>query len=123
MVDPGAGVGMLTQNLVLAAQNDVRAADLDSTTSVLSFSRSMGGTVGTAVLGAVLAHRATAELDSGGTGTDGTGASGTSENAAAGHGVPDMTALPAPARSLVEHAYASATAELFLCATRSHCWH
>ncbi|WP_413099993.1 MDR family MFS transporter [Streptomyces sp. Inha503] len=117
MVVLGSGVGMLTQNLVLAAQNDVRAADLGSTTSVLSFFRSMGGTVGTAVLGAVLAHRAAAELDSGGTGTGGTGASGTSEGAAVGHGVPDVTALPAPVRSLVEHAYASATAELFLWAT------
>ncbi|GAA2060795.1 MDR family MFS transporter [Streptomyces albiaxialis] len=57
----GTGVGMLAQNLVLAAQNDVRAADLGSATSVLSFSRSMGGTIGTSVLGALLAHRVTAE--------------------------------------------------------------
>ncbi|MFG3259432.1 MDR family MFS transporter [Streptomyces sp. NPDC048172] len=64
----GTGVGMLTQNLVLAAQNDVRAADLGSATSALSFFRSMGGTIGTSVLGALLAHRVTAELAaSGGT--------------------------------------------------------
>ncbi|HEX2142825.1 MAG TPA: MDR family MFS transporter [Candidatus Limnocylindria bacterium] len=110
----GIGVGMLMQNLVLAAQNDVPAAELGAATSVLSFFRSMGGTIGTSVLGAILANRVTSETtkslkDAGGA-VEGGGQ--------AGHGgVPDMTALPAPMREIVEHAYGVATAELFLVAT------
>ncbi|EYT79553.1 multidrug MFS transporter [Streptomyces sp. Tu 6176] len=61
----GVGVGLLMQNLVLAAQNDVPATELGAATSVLSFFRSMGGTVGTSVLGAILAHRVTTELAKG----------------------------------------------------------
>jgi MFS family permease len=110
----GIGVGMLMQNLVLAAQNDVPAAELGAATSVLSFFRSMGGTIWTSVLGAILANRVTSEMtkslkDAGGA-VEGGGQ--------AGHGgVPDMTALPAPMREIVEHAYGVATAELFLVAT------
>ncbi|MFI6850719.1 MDR family MFS transporter [Streptomyces sp. NPDC050416] len=110
----GIGVGMLMQNLVLAAQNDVPAAELGAATSVLSFFRSMGGTIGTSVLGAILANRVASEMnqslkDAGGAAEGG---------GQAGHGgVPDMTALPAPMREMVEHAYGVATAELFLVAT------
>ncbi|MFD8337995.1 MDR family MFS transporter [Streptomyces solisilvae] len=107
----GTGVGMLMQNLVLAAQNDVPANTLGSATSVLSFSRSMGGTVGTSVLGAVLAHRVATELSAGGA------AGGDTPGGGAGHGVPEPTTLPAPLRALVENAYGTATAELFLWAT------
>ncbi|MBL1066055.1 MDR family MFS transporter [Streptomyces sp. 7-21] len=102
----GIGVGMLMQNLVLAAQNDVPAAELGAATSVLSFFRSMGGTIGTSVLGAVLANRVASELG-GGSGTQG-----------GGHGsVPDVTQLPPEVRAVIEHAYGVATAELFLLAT------
>jgi hypothetical protein len=107
----GTGVGMLTQNLVLAAQNDVPADTLGSATSVLSFSRSMGGTVGTSVLGAVLAHRVATELAAG------RPAGGDTPDGGAGHGVPDVMTLPAPLHALVENAYGIATAELFLWAT------
>lgn len=55
----GIGVGMLMQNLVLAAQNDVPAAELGATTSALTFFRSMGGAIGVSALGAVLANRVT----------------------------------------------------------------
>lgn len=91
------------------------ADTLGSATSVLSFSRSMGGTVGTSVLGAVLAHRVATEL------ADGRAAAGDTPGGGAGHGVPDATTLPAPVRALVENAYgiaiAIAIAELFLWAT------
>ncbi|CAL9606647.1 Multidrug resistance protein 3 [Streptomyces sp. enrichment culture] len=111
----GAGVGMLMQNLVLAAQNDVPAAELGAATSVLSFFRSMGGTIGTSVLGAILANRVADEMaeglkDAGIAGAAGGGAGGEG-------GVPDMTTLPAPLRPIVEHAYGVSTADLFLVAT------
>ncbi|QNP67085.1 MDR family MFS transporter [Streptomyces genisteinicus] len=110
----GIGVGLLMQNLVLAAQNDVPAAELGAATSVLSFFRSMGGTVGTSVLGAILANKVAGEM------TKGFEENGipTAGGGAAGHGsVPDMTTLPEPVRGIVEHAYGVATAELFLIAT------
>ncbi|MGM0356845.1 MDR family MFS transporter [Streptomyces sp. ECR3] len=111
----GIGVGMLMQNLVLAAQNDVPAAELGAATSVLSFFRSMGGTIGTSVLGAVLANRVASETakglrEAGITPTGGGSGDG-------GGSVPDMSTLPAPLRTVVEHAYGVATADLFLFAT------
>uniref|UniRef100_UPI000832C030 MFS transporter n=1 Tax=Streptomyces lushanensis TaxID=1434255 RepID=UPI000832C030 len=105
----GIGVGMLMQNLVLAAQNDVPAAELGAATSVLSFFRSMGGTIGTSVLGAILANRVTAEMTKSLGGADGSASGG--ENS-----VPDISTLPAPMREIVQHAYGVATAELFLVA-------
>jgi hypothetical protein len=58
----GVGVGMLMQNLVLAAQNDVPAQESGATTSSLTFFRSMGGAIGVSALGAVLASRVTSLL-------------------------------------------------------------
>ncbi|MEV6757105.1 MDR family MFS transporter [Streptomyces sp. NPDC051214] len=113
MVVMGIGVGMLMQNLVLAAQNDVPASELGAATSVLSFFRSLGGTIGTSVLGAILANRVATEMTKG---LDQAGVPAGSGQAA-GHGVPDMTTLPAPMREIVEHAYGVATGDLFLVAT------
>lgn len=109
----GIGVGMLMQNLVLAAQNDVPAAELGAATSVLSFFRSMGGTIGTSVLGAILANRVTDEITKSLKETGAPAGAGQS----AGHGIPDMSTLPAPMRAIVEHAYGVATGDLFLVAT------
>ncbi|RLP93085.1 MDR family MFS transporter [Micromonospora sp. CV4] len=101
----GVGVGMLMQNLVLAAQNDVPAHELGATTSVLTFFRSMGGAIGVSALGAVLANRVT---------------SLTAERlgpAAAGGGsaeVPDLSTLPEPVLRIVQDVYGTATADLFL---------
>jgi EmrB/QacA subfamily drug resistance transporter len=58
----GLGVGMVMQVLVLAIQNAVQQRDLGAATSVANFFRSIGGTFGTAVLGAVFAARLGAEL-------------------------------------------------------------
>jgi EmrB/QacA subfamily drug resistance transporter len=97
----GAGVGLLMQNLVLAAQNDVPAAELGAATSVVSFFRSLGGAAGVSVLGAVLANRVASQI-------------GGSESGG-GHGaVPDVTTLPEPALRMVQEAYGSATGDIFL---------
>ncbi|NEK85031.1 MFS transporter [Blastococcus saxobsidens] len=106
MVVLGAGVGALMQNLVLAAQNDVPAHELGAATSVVSFFRSLGGTVGVSVLGALLATRVADDLSVLGP------MEGGGEAAA-----PDMSALPEQVRELIRNAYADATAELFLIAT------
>ncbi|MET0236357.1 MAG: MDR family MFS transporter [Kibdelosporangium sp.] len=101
----GAGVGMLMQNLVLVAQNDVAAQDLGAATSVLSFFRSLGGTVGVSVLGAVLANRVTSEI----TAHLGPLPGGSSTSA-----VPDLELLPEPVREVIRDAYGVATSEIFL---------
>ncbi|WP_168220615.1 MDR family MFS transporter [Streptomyces sp. RFCAC02] len=102
----GAGVGMLMQNLVLAAQNDVPAASLGAATSVVSFFRSLGGTIGTSALGAVLGNRVASEMEK----VPGMPADGGSGS----HAIPDMSALPEEIRGVVEHAYGVATGEVFL---------
>ncbi|MEV6164935.1 MDR family MFS transporter [Streptomyces sp. NPDC052052] len=106
MVVLGVGVGMLMQNLVLAAQNDVPASELGAATSVLSFFRSLGGAIGTSALGAVLAHRVAQEMEK--------GFGGAAASGGGGHSVPDLSTLPEPARHVVEQAYGIATGDIFL---------
>ncbi|MBM0258376.1 MDR family MFS transporter [Micromonospora sp. 4G55] len=104
----GIGVGMLMQNLVLAAQNDVPAHELSAATSVLTFFRSMGGAIGVSALGAVLANRVTSLM------TEKLGPA-----AATGGGsaeVPDLSTLPEPVLRIVQDVYGTATADLFLVA-------
>ena len=59
----GVGLGLVMQNLVLIAQNDVPAADLGAATATIGFSRTLGGSIGTAVLGAVMTAGLLARLD------------------------------------------------------------
>ena len=103
----GIGVGMLMQNLVLAAQNDVPAAELGATTSALTFFRSMGGSIGVSALGAVLANRVATLFSE-------------RFGAAAGDGpvqVPDLDSLPPEVLTVIKDVYGTATAELFLVGT------
>jgi len=103
----GVGVGMLMQNLVLAAQNDVPAQELGAATSSLTFFRSMGGAIGVSALGAVLASRVTSLLaERFGTTTTG----GTAK-------VPDLATLPPQVLAVVRDVYGQATADLFLIGT------
>jgi EmrB/QacA subfamily drug resistance transporter len=60
----GLGIGSVMQVLVLAVQNAVEHRDLGAATSAANFFRSIGGTFGTAVLGAVFSARLTAVLTS-----------------------------------------------------------
>ncbi|MEV0898689.1 MDR family MFS transporter [Actinoplanes sp. NPDC049802] len=99
----GVGVGLLMQNLVLAAQNDVPAAELGAATSALTFFRSMGGSIGVSALGAVLTHRVTTLF----TEKFGAAASGSGE-------VPDLQTLPPQVKTVIAEIYGTATADLFL---------
>jgi EmrB/QacA subfamily drug resistance transporter len=58
----GIGMGMFMQPLVLAMQNIVKVEDLGAGTSTNNFSRSLGGAIGTAVLGAVMTSKLNDEL-------------------------------------------------------------
>jgi MFS family permease len=59
MVLLGAGVGMTMQNLVLVVQNTSEPTQIGVASSGVTFFRSLGGTVGVAVMGAALAARVT----------------------------------------------------------------
>jgi hypothetical protein len=93
------------QNLVLVAQNDVAAQDLGTSTSVLAFFRSLGGSIGVSALGAVLANRVTSEI---------TQKLGPLPGGGATNAVPDMSTLPEPVARVIRDAYAVATSEIFL---------
>ena len=62
MVLSGAGVGMTVQNFVLVVQNSVPLSDIGAASATVSFFRSMGGTIGVAVLGAVLARQVSGRI-------------------------------------------------------------
>jgi EmrB/QacA subfamily drug resistance transporter len=58
----GLGLGMVMQVLVLAVQNAVEYADLGVATSGATLFRSIGGSLGTATLGAIFSNRLSEEL-------------------------------------------------------------
>jgi EmrB/QacA subfamily drug resistance transporter len=58
----GLGIGMVMQVLVLAIQNAVQHRDLGAATSAANFFRSIGGTFGTAVLGAIFSAQLVSTL-------------------------------------------------------------
>ncbi|MFY1697384.1 MULTISPECIES: MDR family MFS transporter [unclassified Solwaraspora] len=62
MVIIGVGLGLSMQSLVLAVQNAIPLRDLGAGTSAVTFFRSLGGSFGVAILGAVLNARLTGEL-------------------------------------------------------------
>ena len=105
----GLGLGATMQNLVLAVQNNTAQADMGAASSVVAFFRSIGGSVGVSVLGALLAHQVSGKVMAGlaGMGID------TSHESGA---IPDLDALPAPVRTLYETAFGEATGHVFLAA-------
>jgi EmrB/QacA subfamily drug resistance transporter len=60
----GVGLGLVMQVLVLAVQNAVPYAQLGVATSSATLFRSIGGSLGTAILGAIFANRLANELSS-----------------------------------------------------------
>ncbi|NIZ92859.1 MFS transporter [Kineococcus rubinsiae] len=108
----GLGVGMMMQNLVLAVQNVTAPEDLGSASSFIAFTRTLGGAIGVSALGAVLSHRVASHLETGLT------AAGIPASAlgASTTGIPDIDALPVQVRPIVQSAYGSSIAEVFLIA-------
>ena len=62
MVVIGVGLGLCMQSLILAVQNAVSVRDLGAGTSSATFFRSLGGSFGVAILGAVLSSQLTGQL-------------------------------------------------------------
>jgi EmrB/QacA subfamily drug resistance transporter len=99
----GVGIGMTMQNLVLAVQNTVEARDLGAASSAVAFFRSLGGTIGVAVLGAVLDSRVGELVAQGLAGVPGAG----------GVGLADLAEAPPAVRTLIAAAYGDATGRVF----------
>lgn len=111
----GAGVGMVMQNLVLVVQNTTEVKHLGVATSAVTFFRSLGGTVGVAVMGSVLGTVVAEQIKSG------IGALEPEQQAVAartlGSGtIPTISALPHYLRVVVESAYGTGVGNVFLVA-------
>jgi EmrB/QacA subfamily drug resistance transporter len=106
----GLGLGMLMQNLVLAAQNTVSASDIGTASASVAFFRSVGGAIGVSVLGAIMSNRVK-ELA-----TQGLADAGISAGSGSSSASLDLADMPAPVRDIMRAAYGDATAEIFLIA-------
>ncbi|WP_372339012.1 MDR family MFS transporter [Actinoplanes sp. RD1] len=104
----GAGVGMAMQNLVLAVQNSVALKDIGAASSSVAFFRSLGGTIGVSVLGAVLARRVTDQI------THDFAAAGIPAGGSSGGGSLNLNGLPEPVVHIIRAAYGDATGHIFL---------
>ncbi|MGW4463283.1 MDR family MFS transporter [Micromonospora sp. NPDC004704] len=105
----GIGLGMTMQNLVLAVQNTVAVRELGAASSLVAFSRSLGGAVGVSALGALLGHRVAGYL------ADGFGSLGVAAPDSGG-AIPNVATLPGPIRAVVEIAYGHGAGDIFLTA-------
>jgi EmrB/QacA subfamily drug resistance transporter len=103
----GIGLGATMQNLVLSVQNNVRMSDMGSASSVVAFFRSMGGSIGVSVLGAILSHQVAANI------AEASGGQVSHQS----HEVPDLGTLSGPALAIVEHAFGESFGHIFTVAT------
>ncbi len=102
----GVGLGLTMQVLVLAVQNAVRYEDLGAATSGATLFRSVGGSLGTAILGAVFASRLTSNLG------DAAGALGRGGLS----GSVNLSSLPPAVRDTVLDGFTDALSTVFLIA-------
>ncbi|WP_188744028.1 MDR family MFS transporter [Agromyces bauzanensis] len=111
----GAGVGMLMQNLVLIVQNTTEVKHLGVATSAVTFFRSLGGTVGVAVMGSILGTVVAEHIT---TGIDALSPEQQLEAARTlGDGtIPQISELPGFLRVIVESAYGAGIGSVFLAA-------
>ncbi|MFE7448776.1 MFS transporter [Streptomyces griseus] len=109
MLGVGVGVGMSMQNLVLVLQNTVPLSEIGAASGAITFFRSLGGTMGVSVLGAVLAHQVATRI------TDGLTALGVDPAASGSSGSTlNVAAMPPQVQDIVRAAYGEATGHIFL---------
>ena len=104
----GVGVGMTMQNLVLAVQNTVALKDIGAASATVAFFRSLGGTIGVSVLGAILARQVTDRI------THDLAAAGVPASSSGGSSNLNLAALPESIQHIVRAAYGDATGHIFL---------
>ncbi len=101
----GCGMGLIMQVLVIAVQNAVDYRDLGAATSGNTLFRSIGGSVGTAILGVVFAARLAAELRKLGIATG--------ESGGAGLALSNIANLPPALHRVYAQAFTEATGTIF----------
>ena len=117
----GSGVGLVMQNLVLVVQNAVPPRDLGVASSGVNFFRTVGGTIGVAVLGAVLGNKVTSHMAEragdlqaaiGSLGSQGKEVAAALQSGS----IPAVSSLPEPVRAVVESVYGASVADIFVVA-------
>lgn len=117
----GAGLGMVMQNLVLIVQNAVTPAEIGVASSGIAFFRSLGGTVGVSVLGALMATKV-ADLMAAKSAELGAAIAGLGEKgkdlatSLASGNIPAVHSLPDSVRTIIEASYGDAVAYVFIVA-------
>ena len=104
----GCGIGLIMQVLVIAVQNAVDYGDLGVATSGNTLFRSIGGSVGTAILGAVFAARLGDELRR--------ALPGMAASESAGFAPSEIATLPPALHRIYSQAFSEATGTIFLVA-------
>ena len=105
----GAGLGFSMQILITIVQNAVDKRHMGTATSSIAFFRSMGGTFGAAIFGAVLSSRLAVHLADGTSAIAG-GVPGTIDT----NNVHAIAALPEPIKGFVLEAFALSLDDVFL---------
>lgn len=116
----GLGLGATMQNLVLAVQNNTPLVDMGAASSVVAFFRSMGGSIGVAVLGTVLSHDVRTNVESGVRDLAAEGKLTAADLEAMKHStgaIPDLADLPPAFRALYESSFGDAFGHIFTVAT------
>jgi EmrB/QacA subfamily drug resistance transporter len=106
MLVVGIGIGLTMQVLVLVVQNDAPPRDIGVATSTATFFRSMGGSLGVALFGAIFAARLNRELKDLGLGARFSGGVNISPD--------EVHGLPAAMRFDFLHAFVDALSPVFL---------
>jgi hypothetical protein len=113
LIPIGVGVGLVLQTLVLAVQASVQPREIASATATVTFFRTIGGVVGTAIYGAALTNVMNTDISNG---LANAGIPATSDASSFGFGSTDISALPEPVRSIVEGAFVHGIQTIFLTA-------
>ncbi len=100
----GLGLGMVMQVLVLAAQNSVSYEDLGVATSGVTLFRSIGGSIGVSLFGAIFAAGLATDLQ------------GLKSSIPTGLNPAAIAALPDETRALYQHAFTAALHPIFVTA-------
>jgi EmrB/QacA subfamily drug resistance transporter len=110
----GAGLGCSMQIIVTAVQNAVDRRHMGTATSAVTFFRSMGGTFGTAVFGAILTSRLATHLAEQFAAFGGSGAAAQPPSGDISNDVEKIQQLPEPVHGLVLNGFAAALDDVFL---------
>lgn len=108
----GIGIGNVMQVLIIAVQNSVNPRDVGVATSGTTFFRSVGGTIGVAIFGAIMTRQLTAQLQA-----NLPAGTATTENIdRMTSALSEIAALPDTIRPIVLEAFTSALNSVFLAA-------